>query len=138
MPKIYLALGSNRGERLENLRLAIQKLTQNGVEIEAKSKIYRTQSVENGGDGEFLNAVVRAQFSGSARDLLMICQKIEGEMGREAPPRTGARSMDLDILLFGDEVWNESDLQIPHPRMTRCNFVLRPLLDVLEGGAVEI
>ena len=137
MNEIYLGLGSNRGDRLENLRLAVEKLGQNGVFIEAKSQIYRTQSVENGGDEDFLNAVVRVRFEGCARELLKICQKIEREMGREAPPRSGARSMDVDILLFGEEIYDERDLQIPHPRMNRRSFVLRPLLDVLSGGWVE-
>lgn len=137
MNEIYLALGSNRGDRLANLRLAVEKLGESGVFVEKKSKIYQTQSVENGGDGDFLNAVVRAQFSGQARALLTICQRIEAEMGREMPPRSGARSIDLDILLFGDEIHANGDLTIPHPRMNARAFVLRPLLDVLTGGWVE-
>ncbi len=141
MTLIYLALGSNLGDKLGNLRFAIAELSRNGVAIEAKSKIYASQSVESGGEGDFLNAALRACTELSALHLLALCQSIEIKAGREgAEPgehRSGARALDLDILRFGDEVWTSPALEIPHPRALSRNFVLRPLLDVLPGGWLE-
>lgn len=137
MTTAYIALGSNIGERAANLRQAVQLLQEKGVVVEAKSKIYQTQSVEGGGPDDFLNAVIRIGWAGSARELLAVLQAVESELGRPQPPRTGPRLIDLDILIFGDETHDETDLQVPHPRMHRRAFVLRPLLDVLEGGWVE-
>lgn len=140
MTTAYLALGSNRGDRIQNLRRAATQLEAAGILIEARSKIYTTESVEGGGEGDFLNAALRIRTQLTARQLLGILRQIETENGR--PPgehgghRGGPRTLDLDILLFGDEVHNEPDLEIPHPRMGRRAFVLRPLLDVLDGGWV--
>jgi len=138
----YLALGSNLGERAANLSRACELLLESGVLLRAKSAVYETQSVEGGGESNFLNAALRLETDLSARELLEICQNIETQIGREPPPRTGvhrkgARSIDIDILLFGDEKIDELDLQIPHPRMLFRAFVLRPLCDVLEGGWIR-
>ena len=134
----YLALGSNEGDTLANLRRAVRLLSEHPqIEIEAKSKIYRTQSVEGGGPGDFLNAAVRGSTPLSFRELLAAIQDIEIQMGRPQPPRNGPRLIDIDILLFGELEVNEPDLMIPHPRMNRRAFVLKPLLDVLIGGWVE-
>lgn len=141
MTTVYLALGSNRGNRLKNLRFALEKLAQNGVVIEAKSTIYQAQSVETGGEGDFYNAALRARTELSAPQLLEICTSIEKEAGRETAPsgvhRSGARALDIDILLFGNQTFDSPELEIPHPRALGRNFVLRPLLDVLAGGWVE-
>ena len=138
MTKVYLALGSNEGNALENLQTAVQLLDEHSqICIEAKSKIYRTQSVEGGGPNDFLNAVVRLNTSMAPRALLNVIQETEIKLGRPQPPRHGPRLIDIDILLFGELEINESDLTIPHPRMNRRAFVLKPLLDVLEGGWVE-
>ena len=138
LTRFYLALGSNEGDALKNLRLAVQLLGEHPqIETEAKSKIYRTQSMEGGGPNDFLNAVVRGSTPLSARELLNEIQAIEIQLGRPQPPRNGPRSIDIDILLFGDLEIQEADLTIPHPRMNRRAFVLKPLLDVLENGWVE-
>ncbi len=141
MKTVYLALGSNLGDRLHNLRFALEKLEQSGVVIEAKSKIYAAQSVEGGGEGDFFNAAIRARTSLSALQLREVCENIEAEAGRAAPARgqhrSGARCLDIDILLFGDETFATPELEIPHPRALRRNFVLLPLLDVLQGGWIK-
>ena len=141
MTTAYLALGSNLGDRLHHLRFAIEALEAGGVFVEARSKIYQSQSVESGGEGDFLNAVLRVQTELSAPQLLELCQQIEVEAGRESvvpgEHRNGPRALDIDILLFVDETWNTSELCIPHPRALQRAFVLRPLLDVLEGGWVR-
>lgn len=141
MNTIFLALGSNEGDRLNHLRFAVEELGNRGVFIEAKSKIYRSPSVESGGEGEFLNAVLRARTDFSAMESLKVCQEIESLAGREKPAfegakREGSRALDIDILSFGDEVSNSPALQLPHPRAVRRAFVLKPLLDVLESASV--
>jgi len=146
MTTAYLALGSNRGDRAANLRKACKLLEHHpGIKVAARSAIYETQSVEGGGEGDFLNAVVRIETSLTPRALLAMTQAIESAFGRlpqSAKPgsRSGPRTMDVDILLFGNEqneAIDEPDLQIPHPRMLRRAFVLRPLSDVLEGGWIK-
>lgn len=135
MTSAYLALGSNVGDRLANLQHAAQLIdTSEGIDIEAYSGIYETQSVEGGGPDDFLNAALRIRTSLSARGLLETIGAIETKIGRPQPPRHGPRLIDIDILIFGEEEIEEPDLQVPHPRMHRRAFVLRPLLDVLEGG----
>jgi 2-amino-4-hydroxy-6-hydroxymethyldihydropteridine diphosphokinase len=134
----YLALGTNLGERLENLRRACALLEAHPqIEIEARSAIYETQSVEGGGEGNFLNAAVRIRTSLPARELLIVTQGIETQLGRPQPPRHGARLIDIDLLLYGEETISTPELQVPHPRMWRRAFVLRPLSDVLEDGWVR-
>jgi len=138
---VFLALGSNKGDRLEHLRYAVVELARCGVEVEARSKIYESQSVESGGEGDFLNAVLRGRTSLSALELLATCQEIEKRAGRDKPAfegakRVGSRALDIDILLFGDESWDTPALQLPHPRALERPFVLRPLLDVLDSGRV--
>lgn len=135
MKTVYLALGSNVGDRLRNLRDAARALDNvPGTRVQAFSKIYETQSVEGGGPGDFLNAALRIETQLTPRQLLDALQEIESEIGRPQPPRHGPRLIDIDILLYGDEEVDEANLKIPHPRMHRRAFVLKPLLDVLEGG----
>ena len=138
MTTAYLALGSNVGDRLGNFRQAVSQLDVNaGIYVEAKSRIYETQSVEGGGDADFLNAVVRIRTSLSAEQLLTAVREIEEQLGRPQPPRHGPRLIDIDILIYGDERIETEVLSVPHPRMYRRAFVLKPLLDVLEGGWVN-
>ncbi len=142
MNTVYLALGSNLGDRLNHLRFALEKLNQAGIVVEAKSKIYLSQSVESGGEGDFYNAAVRARTSLAAPQLLEVCASVEEEAGRQSAPRgvhrSGARALDIDILMFGNEIWNTPELEIPHPRALGRAFVLRPLLDVLESGGIKL
>ena len=136
----YLALGSNLGDRAANLRKACKLLEHHpAIKVAARSAIYETQSVEGGGPDDFLNAAVRIDTTLSPRALLAMTQAIESAFGRVPAEgsRSGPRAMDVDILLFGDAAIDEPGLQVPHPRMTRRAFVLRPLCDVLEGGWVK-
>ncbi len=131
----YLALGSNLGDRVANLREACLRLDRHPCcTVLARSKIYETQSVEEGGDNDFLNAAVRLGWDGSAMSLWRHVSSIEERMGRPRPPRHGPRTIDIDVLIFGDETVARPELTIPHPRMNQRAFVLRPLCDVLEGG----
>jgi len=134
----YLALGSNQGERAANLSRACHLLeTNNSIRIVARSLIYETESVEGGGPDDFLNAAVRIATTLGAFELLAETSRIEDVMGRPQPPRSGTRLIDIDILFYGEETINTPELIVPHPRMWRRAFVLRPLSDVLEGGWVK-
>ena len=134
----YLSLGSNIGARANHLREAVQRLERHAdIRVVAKSKIYETQSVEGGGPDDFLNAALRVKTTLTAHELWNACRTIESTLGRPQPPRHGPRVIDIDILLFADETHNTPDLRIPHPRMAHRPFVLKPLLDVLDGGWVR-
>ncbi len=142
MTLVFLALGSNEGDRLEHLRFALWELAARGVTVEARSRIYRSASVESGGEGEFLNAVVRGRTALSALQLLEVCQEVEALAGRDKPivegaKRVGTRALDIDILLFGDTLSDSPALQLPHPRALGRPFVLLPLLDVLDTAGVS-
>jgi len=133
----YLSLGTNQGDRPANLRQACHLLEAGGaVRIAARSAVYETQSVEGGGPEDFLNAALRVETTLGAFELLAAIREIEGAMGRPQPPRSGTRLIDIDILYYGDEKIDSPELTVPHPRMSRRAFVLRPLCDVLEGGWV--
>src|SRR5262249_335631 len=100
----YIGLGSNRGDRLAFLRRACQALSDTpGIHMEAHSRVYETESVEGGGEGDFLNAAVRIRTAQTAEELLSVLLAIEESLGRSMPPRSGPRTIDLDLLLYGDE-----------------------------------
>lgn len=137
---VLLALGSNIEPRLKYLQRALQMLSEHPqVRVVRRSRLFESQSVEGGGPGDFLNAALEIETSLSSRELLALCQSIESDCGREAPiageHRPGARTLDLDILCFGEEAGCEPSLLLPHPRALRRAFVLRPLLDLLEQDA---
>ena len=134
----YLALGANLGDRADNLRHACDLLSRtDAIEITQKSAIYESESVEDGGEGDFLNAVIRIETSLEPLQLLGAIQSIETQLGRKQPHGPGARPIDIDILLFGSIALETPELTIPHPRMLYRQFVLRPLCDVLTGGWVH-
>ncbi len=138
----YLALGSNLGDRAANLRGGVAGLERVGVKVVGKSKIYSSVSIDSGGVGEFLNAALRIETGLTAPELLKMCQRVEWSAGRRAPQtpgakREGPRALDVDILLFGDETHDSPTLQIPHPRALHRDFVLLPLLDVLQSADAQ-
>ena len=140
-PKIataYLALGANMGDRAGNMSRACALLDRtDGITIAAKSALYASQSVEGGGDGEFLNAAIRIETSLQPLQLLHAIRAIEIQLGRPQPHTPGERPIDIDILLYGSETMRTEELILPHPRMLHREFVLRPLCDVLTGGWVR-
>jgi 2-amino-4-hydroxy-6-hydroxymethyldihydropteridine diphosphokinase len=137
--RAFLGLGSNLGDRLENLRTAVALLEEGGHPVTRSSRVYATDPVGGPEQPEYLNAVIEVEASGSARELLETCLAIERHMGRERGERWGPRVIDLDVLTFGEEEIDEHDLQVPHPRMHERGFVLVPLLELdadppLPGG----
>jgi len=126
---VYLSLGSNLGDRSANLRAAIERLGEAGT-IRAVSGFYETEPVEFRDQPWFLNCVVALETSDSPEALLQRALAIEQEMGRLRMKDKGPRSIDIDILLFGDRVVEERGLKIPHPAMHQRRFVLEPLVEI--------
>jgi 2-amino-4-hydroxy-6-hydroxymethyldihydropteridine diphosphokinase len=127
---IYLGLGSNLGDRRGALSRAIDRLRQAGVRVVARSGLYRTEPVEVVDQQEFINQVVACETGLSPRALLALCLGIEKEMGRVRTRDKGPRSIDLDLLLYGDLVLEEEGLNLPHPRLHLRRFVLVPLAEI--------
>jgi 2-amino-4-hydroxy-6-hydroxymethyldihydropteridine diphosphokinase len=123
--KIFLSLGSNVGDREANLRAAIERLP-----ILRVSPTYETEPVDFTDQPWFLNLVIEIETDLSPRELLTATSRIEHELGRVRDIPKGPRTIDIDILLYGDEVIDEPDLQIPHLRMVERRFVLAPLADL--------
>jgi 2-amino-4-hydroxy-6-hydroxymethyldihydropteridine diphosphokinase len=137
LTRAYLGIGSNLGDRLGHLQAGVSSLAdEQGVEVVAVSSVYRTEPVGGPGQPEFLNAVVAVETTLSPRELLDLAQRIEGERDRMREERWGPRTLDLDILLFGDTRLHEADLEIPHPRLADRRFALEPLLEVDPGAAL--
>lgn len=130
MPTVYLALGSNIGDREKNLRGAIRFLGQCGIHIGKLSSLYETEPVDFLDQAWFLNAVLEAQTDLPAAELLDTLRNIESQMGSKKAFAKGPRLIDLDILLYDDETIATRDLQVPHPRMLERNFVLVPLVEI--------
>jgi 2-amino-4-hydroxy-6-hydroxymethyldihydropteridine diphosphokinase len=130
MPVIaYIGLGSNRGDREQNVRRAVDLLGAS-VPVTAVSSLYCTEPVGRGDQEEFINAAVQIETALSAGELLFLCRSIEDRMGRSRAERWGPRTIDLDILLYGDAVLDLPDLVVPHPRMALRRFVLEPLAEI--------
>jgi 2-amino-4-hydroxy-6-hydroxymethyldihydropteridine diphosphokinase len=130
MTGIYLSLGTNIGERAENIARAIALLPAHGVRVVRKSSLYETEPVEFLAQGWFLNCVVEVETDLAPGELMRALLTIERAMGRERVAPKGPRIIDMDILLLGPLVVREKDLEIPHPRMTERRFVLVPLAEI--------
>ena len=132
--RAYLALGSNLGDRLANLQLAVDALARvPGIRIDAASRVYETAPVGGPPQDPYLNAVVAIETNLDPYELLHRCQQIEALAQRERSERWGPRTLDVDILLVGDVRVDGDALTIPHPRMWERGFVLAPLRDVAPG-----
>ncbi len=130
----YIGLGSNMGDRAVRLAEARRLLETAGVRILRASSVYRTEPVEVTDQEEFLNQVVSCDAAGSPEDLIETCLGVEREMGRVRTRPGGPRVIDLDLLLFGDQVREREGLRLPHPRMHLRRFVLVPLVEVAPGA----
>ncbi|MBB5149528.1 2-amino-4-hydroxy-6-hydroxymethyldihydropteridine diphosphokinase [Ureibacillus thermosphaericus] len=131
MNDVYLSLGTNLGDRENNLKSAIDLLqSKEGIWIKKISPIYETAPVGYVDQPSFLNIAIYAQTILSPIELLQTCQLIENDLGRVRNIRWGPRIIDLDILLFNNDNIESENLIIPHPRMFERAFVLVPLLDI--------
>jgi 2-amino-4-hydroxy-6-hydroxymethyldihydropteridine diphosphokinase len=127
---VYIALGSNLGDRAENLRQAREQIGAPDLRVLRASSIYETAPRDVEDQPWFLNQVIECETDLFPRQLLARLQKIEKAMGRTRTSAKGPREIDLDILLFGDAVIKAPELEIPHPRMTERRFVLEPLAEL--------
>ena len=135
MPRVGIALGSNLGDRLANLKAAVTCLREIATcgEKFLQASVYQTEPLLcPPGSPFFFNSVVEIEFRGNAGELLEITQSIERKLGRTgAPERNAPRVIDLDLLYFGDEVIETGTLVLPHPRINERRFVLQPLAEIL-------
>src|ERR1700733_10689549 len=140
MSTVYISLGSNLGDRAENISRAIRALAARGVHVTRQSSLYETEPVDVRDDGGwFLNGVVEAETQMKPQQLMQTLLIIERSLGRQrrraalpdAPKES--RTIDMDVLLFGPSVIDERELQIPHPRMAARKFVLVPLAEIAGG-----
>jgi 2-amino-4-hydroxy-6-hydroxymethyldihydropteridine diphosphokinase len=127
---IYLSLGSNIGDRAANLHAAIERLAAPRLSILRVSPIYETEPVDYTDQRWFLNLVVEAETTLFPMQLLARTGKIERDLGRVRTVPKGPRTIDIDILLYGNAVVHSAMLEIPHPRMAQRRFVLAPLADL--------
>jgi 2-amino-4-hydroxy-6-hydroxymethyldihydropteridine diphosphokinase len=129
---VFIALGSNLGDRLEHLRTGLSMLEQHpNIQVQAKSRVFETEPFGvTSAQGAYLNAAAKLETTLSASDLLQVMLEIEKSQGRERLERWGARTLDLDILMYDSEIILEPNLEIPHPRMLERAFVLAPLADI--------
>ena len=127
----YIGIGSNVGDRKENIRRALAMLERAG-RVAKVSSLYCTDPVGRAEQGEFLNAVAALETDLPPSQLLIRCSAIEYELGRQRGMRWGPRTIDLDILLYGDQRVQDLDpaLTVPHPLMAERRFVLVPLAEI--------
>ena len=127
--RVYLSLGSNVGDRAANLNTAIDRMGALG-KVTAVSSFYETEPVELTAQPWFLNCVLELETEKMPRPLLAGILKIEKEMGRRRVQKKGPRTLDIDILLFGNSIVKGKGLTIPHPAMHQRRFVLEPLAEI--------
>ena len=126
---VYLALGSNVGNRAANLKAAIAALPPQ-MEVKAKSRVYETPPWGYANQEKFLNQVLKVQTYLKPEQLLKHLKRLEVALGREASFQNGPRLIDIDILFYDDLVFESSTVTIPHPRLHERGFVLMPLMDL--------
>ena len=127
---IYIALGSNLGNREDNLKEALHRLRQKGIQIIAVSDFITTKPYGVTDQPDFLNAVAEVKTDKSPVDLLHSLLQTEREMGRKRLRRWGERNIDLDLLLYDDQIIDLPDLKVPHPDMQNRDFVLGLLAQI--------
>jgi 2-amino-4-hydroxy-6-hydroxymethyldihydropteridine diphosphokinase len=146
MPRAFVGLGSNLGDREAVIRAAVAELDATpGVTLVAVSSLIDTEPVGNVEQPRFLNGVAALETSLSARELLALLLAVEARFGRDraAAPVHGPRTLDLDLLIYGEAEIDEPGLRIPHPRLHERAFVLGPLaelapaLEVPGKGAIQ-
>jgi 2-amino-4-hydroxy-6-hydroxymethyldihydropteridine diphosphokinase len=136
VPRAYVALGSNLGDREQNLLGAVEALgAEPGVDVVAVSGLIETEPVGFLDQPRFVNGVAALDTTWSARALLELLLDVERRFGRsrEGVPAQGPRTLDLDLLLYGDAEIDEPGLRVPHPRLHERAFVLEPLAELAPG-----
>lgn len=129
----FLGLGSNLGNRRRNIQKALDYLRKiKGIKVEKVSRIYETEPQGGPPQGKFLNLAIRIKTSLKPSILLSTLKNIEKKLGRtKTGVRYGPRTIDLDILFYGDKIINRKDLRVPHPKVFEREFVIKPLLEII-------
>jgi 2-amino-4-hydroxy-6-hydroxymethyldihydropteridine diphosphokinase len=127
---VYLGLGSNVGDREKMLQTAIERLQSPELRITRASSVYETEPQGRRNQGWFLNLVVEAQTDLFPRQLLRRIARIEQELGRRRMLANGPRTIDIDILFYGNFAVKTQELEIPHPRFAERRFVLAPMVEL--------
>ncbi|MEN6319904.1 MAG: 2-amino-4-hydroxy-6-hydroxymethyldihydropteridine diphosphokinase [Syntrophaceae bacterium] len=127
----FIGVGSNMGDPIERCMEAFHRLSLvSGIKVLRRSSLYRTEPVGFSEQDWFINAVVEVRTTLSPCELMDSLHEIEDNMGRVRGPKWGPRAIDLDILLYGQEIIREECLQIPHPELHNRGFVLEPLCEL--------
>jgi 2-amino-4-hydroxy-6-hydroxymethyldihydropteridine diphosphokinase len=130
MKKLFLGLGTNLGDREENLQRAVDRIAEAGVHLLRASSTYETKPMYLTGQPMFLNLVLQGETDSFPRILLKRLKAIEREMGRRQTVPNGPRIIDIDILFFGRFIIDTPELVIPHPKLPERRFVLEPLAEL--------
>lgn len=131
MNKVYLGLGSNKGDRLAFLRQAIFELEHNkNIEVVKCASVYETKPYGVVDQENYFNSVVEVYTNYSLDELYDCVKAIENKIGRKESFRWGPREIDIDILLYGDVVFSDVRITIPHKDLLNRDFVLKPLLEI--------
>lgn len=130
-PVVYISIGSNLGDSESMLSGAVDALRRSkGIRVSDLSGIFRTEPVDNVNQPDFLNQVVSIETRLAPRDLLSTLHEIEERFGRKRSSWKGPRTLDLDILLYGDRVVDEPDLRIPHPELLNRPFFMEMVIEI--------
>jgi 2-amino-4-hydroxy-6-hydroxymethyldihydropteridine diphosphokinase len=133
---VVLSLGSNAGDRMVNLQLGVDVLTAGDLRCVAVSGVFETAPVGGPEQDDYLNAVLLATTAMPASDILRLCAAAEAAADRVRAVRWGPRTLDVDIVKFGDEVSADPELTLPHPRAHERAFVLAPWLELDEAAVL--
>ncbi len=129
MPRVFLGLGSNIGDKEDNINKALALISKLYT-VKKKSHLYLTEPVGNITQDWFLNCVVEIQTDVDPKKLLFTIKSIERKLGRTKTVKNGPRTIDIDLLFYGDHILNTMTLVIPHPSIQERLFVLQPMMDI--------
>jgi 2-amino-4-hydroxy-6-hydroxymethyldihydropteridine diphosphokinase len=133
MVYVFLLLGSNLGDRQYFLQQAISLIEKNIAPVEKQSSVYETQSWGKADAPDYLNQVITLETNLNAPEVLHKVLEVELMLGREREEKWGSRTIDIDMLFYGDEIINTDNLQIPHPELHKRRFTLEPLAEIDPG-----
>ena len=131
---VYLGLGSNMGNRQDNLDKALDLLSHR-LRVERVSSVYETEPIDNVNQPRFLNSVCQVYTRLAPKELLTLVKAIESKLGRVPGGHNAPRPIDIDILFYGDQVIETPELVIPHPKLAERAFVLVPLAEIAPDRA---
>jgi 2-amino-4-hydroxy-6-hydroxymethyldihydropteridine diphosphokinase len=133
MNKAYLLTGGNMGNREKNLATAKKLITERAGKVTRASALYETAAWGKTDQPSFYNQALEVETSILPKDLLKLLLEIEMKLGRQRDEKYGPRTIDIDILLYGDQICNDPQLRIPHPELQNRRFALTPLAEIGPG-----